>query len=94
MPTIPTGSAVIAISVGLLSQVFLIKPLGFVISAAILFFARRLGASGSRKCLRDAIVAIILSLVTYLGLHAGCWTCNCRPASSRECSRPWTRSTP
>jgi putative tricarboxylic transport membrane protein len=58
-------TAVIAISVGLLSQVFLIERLGFVISAAILFFAVAWGFR-SRKWLRDAIVAIILSLVTYL----------------------------
>lgn len=58
-------TAVIAISVGLLSQVFLIERLGFVISAAILFFAVAWGFR-SRKWLRDAAVAIILSLVTYL----------------------------
>jgi putative tricarboxylic transport membrane protein len=56
---------VIAISVGLLSQVFLIETLGFVISAAILFFAVAWGFR-SRKWVRDAIVAIVLSLVTYL----------------------------
>jgi len=58
-------TAVIAISAGLLSQVFLIERLGFVISAAILFFAVAWGFR-SRKWLRDAIVAIILSLATYL----------------------------
>lgn len=58
-------TAVIAISVGLLSQVFLIERLGFVISAAILFFAVAWGFR-SRKWLRDAVVAIILSLATYL----------------------------
>ena len=34
----PEWKGVIAISVGLLAQVFLIEPLGFVISAALLFF--------------------------------------------------------
>lgn len=56
---------VIAISVGLLSQAILIERLGFVISAAILFFLVAWGFR-SRKWLRDAIVAIILSLATYL----------------------------
>ncbi len=56
---------VIAISVGLLSQAVLIERLGFVISAAILFFLVAWGFR-SRKWLRDAIVAIILSLATYL----------------------------
>ncbi len=56
---------VIAISVGLLSQAVLIERLGFVISAAIMFFLVAWGFR-SRKWLRDAIVAIILSLATYL----------------------------
>jgi putative tricarboxylic transport membrane protein len=57
--------AVIAISVGLLSQYFLIETLGFVLSAAFLFFAVAWGFR-SRRYLRDAIVAIVLSLLTYL----------------------------
>lgn len=57
--------AVIAISAGLLLQVVLIEPAGFVISAAILFFAVAWGFN-SRKPLRDAVVAIALSLATYL----------------------------
>jgi len=56
---------VIGISVGLLAQVFLLEPLGFVLSAAILFFAVAWGFR-SRKPLRDAIIAILLSLATYL----------------------------
>lgn len=56
---------VIAITVGLLSQYFLIESLGFVLSAAFLFFAVAYGFR-SRRYLRDAIVAIVLSLVTYL----------------------------
>lgn len=58
-------TGVIAISVGLLSQAILIERLGFVISAAILFFLVAWGFR-SRKWLRDAIVAIILSVATYL----------------------------
>lgn len=56
---------VLAITAGLLSQVFLIETLGFVISAAVLFFAVAWGFR-SRRWLRDAIVAILLSLATYL----------------------------
>lgn len=56
---------VIAISAGLLLQVALIERVGFVISAAILFFAVAWGFH-SRKPGRDAIVAIALSLATYL----------------------------
>jgi putative tricarboxylic transport membrane protein len=58
-------TAVIAISAGLLSQAVLIERLGFVISAAILFFLVAWGFR-SRKYLRDAIVAIVLSVATYL----------------------------
>jgi putative tricarboxylic transport membrane protein len=56
---------VVAITVGLLSQYFLIETLGFVLSAAFLFFAVAWGFR-SRRYLRDAVVAIGLSLVTYL----------------------------
>lgn len=58
-------TGVVAISVGLLSQAVLIERLGFVISAAILFFLVAWGFR-SRKYLRDAVIAIVLSLVTYL----------------------------
>lgn len=58
-------TGVVAISAGLLSQAVLIEPLGFVISAAILFFLVAWGFR-SRKYLRDIVVAIILSVVTYL----------------------------
>jgi putative tricarboxylic transport membrane protein len=56
---------VIAITVGLLSQYFLIETLGFVLSASFLFFAVAWGFH-SRRHLRDAIVAVVLSLLTYL----------------------------
>jgi putative tricarboxylic transport membrane protein len=58
-------TGVIGISAGLLAQVFLIERLGFVISAAILFFCVAWGFR-SRKPLRDAVVAILLSTTTYL----------------------------
>lgn len=56
---------IVGISVGLLAQFYLIERLGFVISAALLFFAVA-WSFRSRRPLRDAIVAILLSLVTYL----------------------------
>jgi putative tricarboxylic transport membrane protein len=58
-------TGVVAISVGLLAQVFLIERLGFVLSAALLFFAVAWGFR-SRRPLRDAVVALLVSLVTYL----------------------------
>lgn len=56
--------AVIAISAGLLLQVVLIQRFGFIISAALLFFAVAWGFR-SKRPLRDAIVAVLLSLVVY-----------------------------
>lgn len=61
----PEWRGIIAISAGLLAQVVLIERLGFVLSAALLFFAVAWGF-GSRRPLRDAVAALILSLVTYL----------------------------
>src|SRR5690606_37764547 len=61
----PAWKGVIAISAGLLAQVLLIQPLRFAISAALLFFWVAWGCS-SRRHGRDAIVAILLSLATYL----------------------------
>lgn len=61
----PEWMGIVAISVGLLAQVLLLEPLGFVISAAFLFYAVAWGFN-SRRYARDAIVAIVLSLATYL----------------------------
>lgn len=61
----PEWRGIIAISAGLLAQVFLIESVGFVISAALLFFCVAWGFN-SRRHGRDAIVAILLSLATYL----------------------------
>lgn len=59
-----------AIAVGLVQQILLFKPAGFVPTAAILFLCVAVGF-GSRRYLRDALIAIALSLVAYVGfVHA------------------------
>ena len=59
-----------AIGIGLIQQILLFELLGFVPTAAILFFCVAFGF-GSRRYLRDAIIAIALALVAYVGfLHA------------------------
>lgn len=61
---------VIAIAVGLIQQILLFELLGFVPTAAILFFCVSFGF-GSRRYLRDAIIAIALAVVAYVGfVHA------------------------
>lgn len=61
----PEWIGVFGISVGLLAQVFLIETLGFVLSAAFLFFAVAWSFRSGRP-VRDAIIAVALSLTTYL----------------------------
>ena len=63
-------SALIIISVGLLIHLNILKPLGFVISGVLLFLCVTF-AFGSRKFLRDGIVAVILVVVSYLGFTHG-----------------------
>jgi putative tricarboxylic transport membrane protein len=61
---------VVAIAVGLVQQILLFELLGFVPTAAILFFCVSFGF-GSRKYLRDVIIAIALAVVAYVGfVHA------------------------
>lgn len=57
--------AVAIIAAGLVLQINLMKPAGFIPSAIILFMAVSF-AFGSRRFLRDGLVAVILALVTYL----------------------------
>lgn len=57
--------AVAIIAAGLVLQINLMKPAGFIPSAVILFMAVAF-AFGSRRFLRDGVVAVILALVTYL----------------------------
>jgi putative tricarboxylic transport membrane protein len=59
-----------AIGIGLIQQILLFELLGFVPTAAILFFCVAFGF-GSRRYLRDAIIAIALAVVAYVGfVHA------------------------
>lgn len=62
--------AVAFICAGLLLHLNLLRPLGFVPAAAILFMSVAL-AFGSRRYLRDAIIAIVLALITYAGFVYG-----------------------
>jgi putative tricarboxylic transport membrane protein len=60
----------VAIAVGLIQQILLFEVLGFVPTAAILFFCVAYGF-GSRRYLRDAAIAIALAIVAYVGfVHA------------------------
>jgi putative tricarboxylic transport membrane protein len=59
-----------AIGIGLIQQILLFEFLGFVPTAAILFFCVAYGF-GSRRYLRDIIIAIVLAVVAYVGfVHA------------------------
>jgi putative tricarboxylic transport membrane protein len=62
--------ALAVIAAGLLVHLNILKPLGFVISGVFLFLCVTF-AFGSRKFLRDGIVAVILVLVRYLGFTHG-----------------------
>jgi putative tricarboxylic transport membrane protein len=62
--------AVALICAGLLLHLTLLKPLGFVPAAAILFMCVAL-AFGSRRFIRDAIVAVALALIAYAGFVYG-----------------------
>src|SRR5690349_11307891 len=55
-----------AIAAGLVQQILLLEPLGFVPTAAILFFCVAFGF-GSRRYLRDALIGIVLAIVSYVG---------------------------
>ena len=55
----------VAISALLLLYAFLVVPLGYVIATMLLFFAAA-RVLGSRNTVRDAIVAVVLSVVVYI----------------------------
>lgn len=55
-----------AIAVGLVQQILLFEILGFVPTAAILFVCVAFGF-GSRRTLRDIVIAILLAVVSYVG---------------------------
>lgn len=58
--------AVAVIAAGLVLHMNLLRPLGFVPAATILFLAVTF-AFGSRNFLRDGVVAVILALIAYIG---------------------------
>jgi putative tricarboxylic transport membrane protein len=60
----------VAISVGLVAQMLLLEPAGFVIAAAVLFFCVAFGF-GSRRYVRDAAIAVVLAVVVYIGFTRG-----------------------
>jgi putative tricarboxylic transport membrane protein len=62
--------AVVFVCAGLLLHMTLLRPLGFVPAAAILFMSVAL-AFGSRRVVRDAITALVLALVAYGGFVYG-----------------------
>jgi putative tricarboxylic transport membrane protein len=62
--------ALAVISVGLIAQMLLLVPAGFVIASAILFYCVAFGF-GSRRYLRDGVVAILLAVIVYIGFTRG-----------------------
>jgi putative tricarboxylic transport membrane protein len=62
--------ALLLISAALIMQAVLIKTLGFVITAAVLFYAVAYGF-GSRRYLRDGAIAIAVAIVVYVGFTRG-----------------------
>jgi putative tricarboxylic transport membrane protein len=62
----PDWMPLAAIAVGLIQQILLFESAGFVPTAAILFFCVAFGF-GSRRYLRDIVIAIVLAIVAYVG---------------------------
>jgi putative tricarboxylic transport membrane protein len=62
--------ALLLISAALILQMALFKWLGFVPTAIVLFMAVAHGF-GSRRVLRDGIIAVVLALVIYFGFTRG-----------------------
>lgn len=62
--------ALLLISAALLLQMALFKRLGFVLTGIVLFMAVSYGF-GSRRLLRDGIIAIVLAFVVYFGFTRG-----------------------
>jgi putative tricarboxylic transport membrane protein len=58
------------ISAGLIAQMLLLVPAGFVIASAILFSSVAFGF-GSRRYVRDGVIAILAALVVYIGFTRG-----------------------
>jgi len=62
--------ALLLISAALLLQAALFKTLGFVITATVLFYAVAYGF-GSRRYVRDVLVAVLLAVIVYVGFTVG-----------------------
>jgi putative tricarboxylic transport membrane protein len=60
----------VVISVGLIAQLLLIERVGFVIASAVLFVCVAFGF-GSRRYLRDGVIAILLAIAVYIGFTRG-----------------------
>ncbi len=62
--------ALVVISAGLVAQMLLLVPAGFVVASAILFHCVAFGF-GSRRYLRDGAVAILMAFIVYIGFTRG-----------------------
>jgi len=62
--------ALVVISIGLVAQMVLLEWAGFVIAATVLFFCVALGF-GSRRYLRDGVIAVLLAVIVYVGFTRG-----------------------
>lgn len=62
----PDWMPLAAIAVGLIQQLLLFESAGFVPTAAILFVCVAFGF-GSRRYVRDVVIAILLAIIAYVG---------------------------
>jgi putative tricarboxylic transport membrane protein len=62
--------ALLVIGAGLIVQMLLIERAGFIIASAVLFACVAFGF-GSRRYLRDGIIAILLAIAVYVGFTRG-----------------------
>jgi putative tricarboxylic transport membrane protein len=62
--------ALAVIGIGLVAQRLLIERAGFVVAAAVLFVCVAFGF-GSRRILRDGVIAILLAIAVYVGFTRG-----------------------
>lgn len=71
-PAVPPSDwrALLLISAALLFQMALFKTLGFVVTAIVLFMAVAYGF-GSRRLLRDGVIAVVLAFIVYFGFTRG-----------------------
>lgn len=62
--------ALVVISAGLIVQMLLLERAGFIIASIVLFVCVSFGF-GSRRYLRDVIIAILLTIAVYVGFTRG-----------------------